>query len=220
MVDPIRYRADDAPSRALAAADPALGELIARVGGLEFAPPADQTRFAALVRVVTGQQLSGAAAARIFARLRDALGVTPQSLASASCEQLVGAGLSRRKAEYVRDLARAVLSGELPLDSLDQLSDDEIVDLLTRQRGIGPWTAHMFLLFSLRRPDVMAPGDLGIQQAVGRLRCLGRAATPAEVTDAAERWKPFRSAATFYLYREAGMGQPSPPANVERERPE
>ena len=100
-----------------------------------------------------------------------------------------------------------MLSGELALDSFDQCSDDEIVDLLTNQRGIGPWTAHMFLLFSLRRPDVIAPGDLGIRQAVGRLLELGREATPAQVIEAAERWKPYRSAATFYLYRDARMGR-------------
>ena len=208
MSEPIRYSAEDEPSRALAAADPAMAALIARVGSVEFTPSLIGSRFSALVRGVTGQQLSGAAAERIYQRLNDAVGITPEVLASASDEELVGVGLSHRKAEYTRDLARAVLSGELALDSFDDCSDDEIVDLLTSQRGIGPWTAHMFLLFSLRRPDVIAPGDLGIRQAVGRLLELGREATAAEVTEAAERWKPHRSAATFYLYRDAGMGRP------------
>ena len=208
MTEPICYAADDVPSRALAAADAAMAELIARVGSVEFTPSMIDGRFAALVRGVAGQQLSGAAAERIYERLSDSIGVTPEALASATDEQLLGVGLSHRKAEYVRGLARAVLCGELPLDSLDERSDDGVVDLLTSQRGIGPWTAHMFLLFSLRRPDVIAPGDLGIRQAVGRLLDLGREATPAEVIEAAERWRPYRSAATFYLYRDAGMGQP------------
>lgn len=213
MTEPIRYAADDEPSRALSAADPAMAALIARVGSLEFTPSMIGSRFSALVRGVAGQQLSGAAAEHIYERLHDTVGITPGALAGASDETLVGVGLSHRKAEYIGDLARAVLSGELPLDSLDECTDDEIVQLLTSQRGIGPWTAHMFLLFSLRRPDVIAPGDLGIRQAVGRLLGLGREATPTEVLDAAERWKPYRSAATFYLYRDAGMGRPGAPAD-------
>jgi DNA-3-methyladenine glycosylase II len=207
VTDSIRYSADDKPSRALAAADPAMAALIARVGSVEFTPTMIESRFAALVRGVAGQQLSGAAAERIYERLNDAVGITPEALASATEADLVGVGLSHRKAEYIGDLARAILCGKLPLDTVDECSDDEIVEMLTRQRGIGPWTAHMFLLFSLRRPDVMAPGDLGIRQAIGRLLDLGREATPAEVTEAAERWRPYRSAATFYLYRDAGMGR-------------
>jgi len=205
--DPIRYTADDAPSRALADADPALGALIERVGGVEFDPGDGSDRFAMLVRGVAGQQLSGAAAQTIFARLGDQVGMTPDALADAGCDALLGVGLSRRKAEYVGDLARAVRAGDLDLEALDALPDGEVLEQLTRVRGIGPWTAHMFLLFALRRPDVIAPGDLGIRRAVGRLLDLGREATPQEVEAAAENWRPYRSAATFYLYREAGMGR-------------
>jgi DNA-3-methyladenine glycosylase II len=207
MSTAIRYTSDDETSRALAAADPALGELIARLGGVEFDPGEGEDRFAMLVRSVAGQQLSGAAAQRIFDRLGEQIGLTPEALAGASIEQLRAVGLSQRKAEYVGDLARAVLTCELDLPRIDELSDDDIVEQLTRIRGIGPWTAHMFLLFALRRPDVIAPGDLGIRQAAGRLLGLGREATPAEVESAAEGWRPYRSAATFYLYREAGMGR-------------
>lgn len=207
LSDAIRYTADDPPSRALAAADPALGELIARLGGVEFDPRADTDLFAMLVRGVAGQQLSGAAAQTIFTRLSGQVGLTPEALASASDEMLLAAGLSHRKVEYVRDLARAVLACDLNLDAIDSLSDGEVVDQLTRMRGIGLWTAHMFMLFALRRPDVVASGDLGIRQATGRLLGLGRAATPAEVEAAAERWRPYRSVAMFYLYREAGMGR-------------
>jgi len=211
MTTPIRYTPDDTPSRALAAADPAFGELIARVGGVEFTPSDAEDRFEALVRGIVGQQLSGAAAERIFDRVNHALGTTPEALAAASVEQLLGTGLSHRKAEYVGDLARAVLTCELDLASLDETGDEEVIERLTRIRGIGPWTAHMFLLFALRRPDVIAPGDLGIRQAVGRLLDLGRVATADEVAQAAEKWRPYRSAATLYLYREAGMGGPAKP---------
>lgn len=207
MSDAIRYTADDPPSRALAAADPVLGDLIARLGGVEFDPRVESDRFAMLVRGVAGQQLSGAAAQTIFTRLSERVGMTPAALADADDAALLGVGLSHRKAEYVRDLARAVLARDLDLEAIDSLPDDEIVEQLTRVRGIGPWTAHMFLLFALRRPDVIAPGDLGIRQAAGRLWGLGREATPAEVEAAAESWRPYRSAATFYLYREAGMGR-------------
>lgn len=219
MTETISYKPDDVPSRALAAADPAMGALIARVGGVEFAPgDRGADRFAMLVRGVVGQQVSGPSARAIFARLSEQVGVTPQALASATGEALLGAGLSRRKAEYVQALGREVLTGELDLEAFDALSDDEILERLVRIRGVGPWTAHMFLLFAMRRPDVIAPGDLGIRQATGALLGLGRAATPEEVLAAAERWRPYRSAATFYLYRAAGMGRavvPEAPAAAE-----
>ena len=210
MTTTIRYTADDEPSRALAAADPAMAELIRRVGSVEFSPSVEADRFSMMVRGIVGQQLSDAAAQRIFGRLRDNIGMTAGALASASCGELLAVGLSRRKAEYVGDLARAVVTGDVDLARLDDLSDDEIVACLTRVRGIGPWTVHMFLLFALRRPDVIAPGDLGIRQAVGRMLGLERAASPAEVQEAAERWRPYRSAATFYLYRDGGAGVRAP----------
>lgn len=201
----IRYARTDEASRTLAALDPRMGALIDRVGSVEFTPPDD--RFASLVRGIVGQQLSGTAARSIYERLDRDVGVSPAALAGAPDERLLTAGLSRRKAEYVRDLAREVLTGELDLDALDSLSDDEVMAALTKVRGIGPWSAHMFLLFAMGRPDVMPSGDLGIRQSVGRLLGLGRAATPAEVDSEAEAWRPYRSAATFYLYQDAGMGR-------------
>jgi DNA-3-methyladenine glycosylase II len=213
----IRYSADDVPSRTLAAADPAMAELIARLGSVELNPGTVSDRFTSLVRGIVGQQLSGRAAEHIFERLRDHVGLTPEHLASASDEELLGVGLSRRKAEYVRGLACAVLSGDLDVDAFDGLSDDDILAQLVAIRGVGPWTAHMFLLFAMRRPDVIAPGDLGIRQAVGRLLKLGRTATPTEVLEAAERWRPYRSAATFYLYRDSWAGPP-PAEPEERDR--
>jgi DNA-3-methyladenine glycosylase II len=191
-----------------------MAELIARVGAVEFAPGTD--RFSMLVRGIVGQQLSGAAARSIFERLRTQVGESPEALAGATDAQLLSAGLSRRKAEYVRDLAREVLGGDLDLDALDDLSDAEIERRLVALRGVGPWTAHMFLLFAMRRPNVIAPGDLGIRQAVGRLLALGREATPEEVVDAAQKWRPYRSTATLYLYREAGMGRAPVEGRAER----
>lgn len=216
MTPSIRYTATDAASRFLAEADPAMGALIDRVGGVEFTPALGSDRFSMLVRGIVGQQLSDAAARRIFARLAEEIGMRPELLASANDEALLAAGLSHHKSEYVRDLARAVVACEVDLEGLDELTDDEIVEQLTRVRGIGPWTVHMFLLFALRRPDVIAPGDLGIRQAIGRLLGLGREASPAEVTAAAQRWRPYRSAATFYLYRDGGMGEAAADTGSER----
>jgi DNA-3-methyladenine glycosylase II len=205
VTEPIRYSPEDEPSRYLARRDPRLRRLMERIGPVEFTRINFADRFSMVLRGIVGQQLSGAAAASIFERLREQVGVSPAAIASASDDALLAAGLSRRKVEYVRSLAQAVASGDLDLEALDSCTDDEVIAKLTAQRGIGTWTAHMFLLFAMRRPDVIAPGDLGIRQAVGRLLELGRAATPEEVEQAAEKWRPHRSAATFYLYREAGM---------------
>ena len=205
MADTICYQQGDAASLALASADPLMADLIARVGSVEFQPMRGD-RFAVLVRSVVGQQLSGKAASTIYGRLAEQVGITPQALAEAPDDALLGVGLSHRKAEYVRGIGEAARAGDLDLARIDRLSDDEIVEELTALRGVGRWTAHMFLLFALGRPDVIAADDLGIQQAAGRAMGLGRAATCKEVEQAAERWRPYRSAATLYLYREAGMG--------------
>lgn len=205
MDDTICYREGDAASRALASADPLMADLIARVGSVEFQPMRGD-RFAVLVRSVVGQQLSGKAATTIYGRLAEQVGVTPEALADAPDDVLLGVGLSHRKAEYVRGIGEAARAGEIDLARIDGLPDDEIIEQLTALRGVGTWTAHMFLLFALGRPDVIAADDLGVQQAAGRVMGLGRAATRREVEQAAERWRPYRSAATLYLYREAGMG--------------
>jgi DNA-3-methyladenine glycosylase II len=206
--DAICYEAGDTASSALAAADPLMADLIARVGSVEFQPMRGD-RFAVLVRSVVGQQLSGKAASTIYGRLSDRIGITPQALSEASADELLGVGLSHRKAEYVRGIAQAAQAGDIDLATVDDLDDDEIIAQLTGLRGVGRWTAHMFLLFALGRPDVIAADDLGVQQAAGRVMGLGRAATRKEVEAAAERWRPYRSAATLYLYREAGMEKPA-----------
>jgi len=199
----IRYRSDDAASQALALADPALGAVIDRVGSFEFGPFGEP--FEVLVHSIVSQQLAMAAAARIWSRFRELIGVTPEAVQAASDEELRAVGLSGRKAEYVRGLATAALERDPDLDALGKLSDDEVTERLTAVRGVGPWTAHMFLMFGLRRPDVLALDDFGIRSAVGRLLGLGGPASPAQVTEAAERWRPYRSVALLYLWKAGDM---------------
>ena len=199
----IRYRSDDALSRALAEADPALGAVIDRVGSMELGPFGEP--FEVLAHSIVSQQLAGAAAATIWGRFRDQVGVTPEAVMAAPDEVLRGVGLSARKAEYVRGLAAAALARDPDFDELASLSDDEVMARLTALRGVGPWTAHMFLMFGLQRPDVLALDDYGIRLAVGRLLDLGGPASPAQVAEAAERWRPYRSVALFYLWRSGDL---------------
>ncbi len=200
----IRYESTDAPSRALAAADPELGRIIAEVGCVDL--EGHDTPFESLGRSIVGQQLSGRAAQAIWQRLGASVGHTPDKIAAASSEALLAAGLSHRKAEYLAGLAQAVLSGDLDLAALEGLPDDEVIARLTALRGIGPWSAHMYLMFQLARPDVLATGDAGVRASVGRLRRLGRPATEDELERVAEPWRPWRSVALFYLWAAGDSG--------------
>lgn len=197
MSPSIHYESDDAISKALANADPALGAVISRVGVVSLSPPSDP--FVALVRSIVGQQLSERAARAIFGRLSSALDVTPEALASADDHELREAGLSRQKASYVRDIARRFLSGEFDSKRLEALGDEQAICELMRLRGVGPWSAEMFLLFALARPDILAVDDLGVRAEAGRMMGLGRSASRSELLKRAEAWKPYRSAASFYL---------------------
>ena len=199
MTHTIRYRSDDAVSRALALADPALGAAIDRVGSFQFGPFGEP--FEVLAHSIVSQQLATAAAARIWGRFRDQIGVTPVDVQAASEEQLRGVGLSGRKAQYVQGLAMAALRRDPDLDTLAALPDDEVITRLTQLRGVGPWTVHMFLMFGLQRLDVLASGDYGVRMAVGRRLDLGGPASPAQVAETAERWRPYRSVALFYLWK-------------------
>jgi len=198
--DPIRYSRGDKTSNALTAADPLMGRVIDRVGSVGVSP--SPTRFEALARIVLGQQLSESAATAIVARVERDIGLAPEAILAASDEAMRTAGVSGRKSEYLRGIAKAVLSEELNLDALDTLDDDEVVKRLMRVRGVGRWTAQTFLLFALRRPDVVVLDDVGIRTAAGRLLGLGRPASASELAQAAELWRPHRSAATLYLYRD------------------
>jgi DNA-3-methyladenine glycosylase II len=160
--------------------------------------------FSALVRTITSQQLSTKAAATIHRRIVDLMpaGVaTPEALERISDEQLRAAGLSRQKIAYVRDLARHAVSGELPLHTLNALSDDDVIAAITRVKGLGQWSAEMFLMFRLRRADVLPVDDLGIVTAVQRLYGLRKRPKPDRLRKIAEPWRPYRTVACWYLWR-------------------
>jgi DNA-3-methyladenine glycosylase II len=195
---------------ALARSDPKLAALMARVGKIDLATrlkrrseerPNDA--YGALLRAIVGQQLSTKAARTIYLRVLDVFGGTtpsPEQLLEASEADLRGAGLSGRKVEYVRDLAAHILSGELEVDRLDQLGDDEVIAELVAVRGLGQWTAEMFLLFHLERPDVLSGGDLGIRKAVQIEYGLKEMPKPEQVLEIGEPWRPHRSLASLYLW--------------------
>jgi DNA-3-methyladenine glycosylase II len=195
---------------ALAAADPAMAGLIERIGEIDLETrlrrrseerPADA--YGALLRAIVGQQLSTKAARTIYGRVCDLFGGTtpsPEQLLEASEKDLRACGLSGRKVEYVRDLAAHVLSGELELDRLGELSDEEAIEEIVAVRGLGQWTAEMFLLFHLERPDVLSGGDLGIRKAVQAEYGLEEMPAPQRVLEIGEAWRPHRSLASLYLW--------------------
>jgi DNA-3-methyladenine glycosylase II len=161
-----------------------------------------QSPFETLVRAIAGQQISTYAAAAIYGRLVTLAGdpLTPAGVLARSPDELRAVGLSGRKVLYVRDLAERAMDGRLELDRLDDLSDDEVRVQLVAVAGIGQWSADMFLLFELHRPDVFPAGDLGLRKAVQMLDGLDQAPTEKNVAVRAERWSPYRSLATKYLF--------------------
>ncbi len=184
--------------------DPVLARLIKAHGpcGLAAAQRADH--FTALVRAITGQQLSTKAASTIFARLVALMPggqLTPEALAGVPDTALRAAGMSRQKIAYFRDLTARVLSGDLPLASLDAMGDDEVIAALTKVKGIGRWSAEMFLMFRLHRPDVLPVDDLGIVNAVTAVYRLRKRPTADRIRRIGEAWKPYRSVASWYLWR-------------------
>ncbi|HYJ20475.1 MAG TPA: DNA-3-methyladenine glycosylase [Solirubrobacterales bacterium] len=195
---------------ALAKSDPTMAALIERVGKIDLATrlrrrseerPNDA--YGALLRAIVGQQLSTKAARTIYLRVVDIFGGTtpsPEQLLEADEADLRGAGLSGRKVEYVRDLAAHIISGELEVDRLGELSDEEAIAELVAVRGLGQWTAEMFLLFHLERPDVLSGGDLGIRKAVQIEYGLEEMPAPAQVLEIGEAWRPHRSLASLYLW--------------------
>jgi DNA-3-methyladenine glycosylase II len=159
--------------------------------------------YGTLVRSIVGQQLSTKAAATIYARVLDLFDgnvPTPTQLIETDPDAVRGAGLSRAKVAYLRDLAVRVVDGELDLDHLTELSDAEVGEQLTAIKGIGQWSADMFLIFHLGRPDVLAVGDLGIRRAVERAYGLKKIPDPDTLTRIAEPWRPYRSLACLYLW--------------------
>ncbi len=192
--------------RHLISTDPRLGELVTRIvaaGGVRrFKPSTALSDFDAIARSIIYQQLSTMAAATIYSRYVEALGgdPTPERVMSLRTERLLRAGLSRPKARYVKGLASMVASGELDLGALHRQPDEAIVEELTRVPGIGVWTAQMFLMFRLHRPDVLPTLDIGIQRGLQRAYGLRNPAAPRFISRSGKRWAPYRSIASLYLW--------------------
>jgi DNA-3-methyladenine glycosylase II len=194
----------EAAARELARRDPALAPWIEAVGPPELRPPHD-TPFAALTRAIVYQQLAGRAAAAIHGRLLATIDgeLTPEALLATPEERLKGAGLSSAKLVSLRDLAARVASGEVPLDELDALEDDDIVERLSAVRGIGRWTAEMFLMFQLRRPDVWPVDDLGVRKGYATIHGLAAPPRPKELLALGDVYRPYRTIAAWYCWRTA-----------------
>ena len=192
----------------LHSADPTMAELMDRFGHpeevLRRRGPRPADPYGALLRSIVGQQLSTKAARTIYERLTglfDGEAPSPRALLEADPEALRAAGLSRAKVAYLRDLAERVEDGDLELERLTELPDEEVFEQLTAVKGLGRWTADMFLIFHLGRPDVLPVGDLGIRRAAQRAYGLDELPSPAELERIAEPWRPWRSLACLYLWR-------------------
>ncbi|MFB3820321.1 MAG: DNA-3-methyladenine glycosylase [Candidatus Methylomirabilales bacterium] len=187
----------------LRAGDPVLAAIIARVG--EFGMRYREPDFETLVRSIIYQQISGKAAAAIFGRLqaasRNGERITAEGVLGLDPAGLRQLGLSQQKAAYVRDLAEKAAAGLVDFGELPRLPDDLVVERLTAVRGVGVWTAQMFLIFALRRPDVLPVSDLGIRAAVTRAYRLRKPPGPARIEKLARPWRPYASIASWYLWR-------------------
>jgi DNA-3-methyladenine glycosylase II len=188
--------------RALARRDPVLGAVIRRVGPCGLSPQGDPYRF--LVRAVVFQQLAGAAARAILGRVQSHFGgriPAPERLAAARDPELRALGLSRQKIAAIRSIAEAFARREIDPRRLHRLDDEGVVEALTRLRGVGEWTAHMVLMSSLGRPDVLPVGDYGVRKGVAALYRLRDLPKRAELEEIAAPWRPWRSVASWYVWR-------------------
>jgi DNA-3-methyladenine glycosylase II len=207
----------------LRGADPAMGEVVERVGPCTLAPRRDY--FVVLCKAIFTQQISTAVATTLFGRFRDLFprrrptpGLVLELLGRGAADPGTAAvlrtcGLSRQKASYLADLALHFRDGRIPTRRLAGMDDDAVIDALVGVRGIGRWTAEMFLIFTLNRPDVLPVDDLGLRDGVRKLRGMAHRPTAAQVTARAEVWRPYRSIATWYLWRGAGIPE------ARRDRP-
>src|ERR1700682_4123431 len=181
--------------------DPVLRAIIERVGPcrMEFGVP----EFCSLAEAIVYQQLNGKAAVTIFNRFAALAGgpLTPEGILKLSNEQLRSVGLSKQKSAYLKDLAKKTASGLLDFARLSDLTDDEVIQHLTQVKGVGVWTAHMFLMFSLRRPDILPTGDYGVQAAIKKHYKKRKWPKPAVMEKIAKPWAPYRSIACWYLWR-------------------
>jgi DNA-3-methyladenine glycosylase II len=192
-----------AARRHLSRSDPVLAHVISQVGAVGIVPRPE--RFQALARAIIFQQLAGAAATAIYNRFvglyPDVEFPAPEQVIATPIEKLRSVGLSEKKALYIRDLAGHIRDGTLNFHKFPTMTDDEIIADLTRVKGIGRWTAEMFLMFNLGRPDVMPADDLGVQNGIKRLLRMRQRPKRKQVIKIAERWRPYRTAAAWYLWR-------------------
>ncbi|HEX6547909.1 MAG TPA: DNA-3-methyladenine glycosylase 2 family protein [Candidatus Dormibacteraeota bacterium] len=188
----------------LARRDPDLARWIEHIGPPAIRPPSD-SYFAALSRSIVFQQLAGRAAAAIHGRFVAAVGgqLSPEAVLATPEADLRAAGLSANKFLSLRDLSQRVINGEVPLDDLDSLADDDIVARLSAVRGIGRWTAEMFLIFQLRRPDVWPVDDLGVRRGYAVIHGLAEWPKPKQLMELGDRYRPFRTVAAWYCWRTA-----------------
>jgi len=185
----------------LKSSDPVLAGIIERAGPyrIQYREP----EFPTLVRSIVYQQLNGKAALTIYNRLAAATAdpMTPESILRLRPARMRTLGLSKQKLTYIRELARMTRAGAVNFDRLPRLEDAAVIESLTRVKGIGVWTVHMFLIFALRRPDVLPTGDLGVRMAMKKAYNLADLPKPAEMEQIAARWRPYASVASWYLWR-------------------
>ena len=181
--------------------DPVLRAIIERVGPcrIEYG----LAEFSSLAEAIVYQQLNGKAAATIFDRFAELAGkpLTPEGILKLSDEQMRGVGLSKQKSAYLKDLAAKTAGGLLDFARLPELTDEEVIEHLTQVKGIGVWTAHMFLIFALRRPNVLPTGDYGVQVAVKKHYKKRKLPKPKDMEKIARAWEPYRSVACWYMWR-------------------
>ena len=181
--------------------DPVLAAIIEKVGAfrMQYGPP----EFHSLAQAIVYQQLNGKAAETIFKRFAALAGepLTPEGILKLTDGQMRAVGLSKQKSAYLKDLAAKTAAGLLDFAALPALPDDEVIQRLTQVKGIGVWTAHMFLIFSLRRPNILPTGDYGVQAAMKKLYRKRRMPKPKDMEKIARAWAPYRSIACWYLWR-------------------
>ena len=191
--------------RLLMRRDPVLAMAIKQIGPCRMAERQRKDHLSALVGAIVSQQLSTKAAATIYGRFvalfPDGQGFDAAAIAAQSDAALRGVGLSGQKVGYLRDLSARIVDGRLQLDALESLTDDEVIERLTAVKGFGRWTAEMFLMFRLHRPDVLPVGDLGIVNAIQRLYRMRKRPNPKRIQKLGEAWKPYRSVASWYLWQ-------------------
>lgn len=182
-------------------ADPVMAAIIKRIGPcrIEYGPP----EFHSLAEAIVYQQLNGTAALTIFSRFAALAGnpLTPAGILKLTAEQMRSVGLSKQKSSYLRDMAERATAGQLDFSKLHELPDEEVIKHLTQVKGVGVWTAQMFLMFTLKRPNILPTGDFGVQMAMKKLYNKRKVPRPAQMEKIAKCWEPYRSIACWYLWK-------------------